>query len=84
MGRVERNRERTGLLAEGEHDNAALWHKISKRDESLAHLVSRRIVQFAHEQGATILVFEVRSVDLKPTTQTRRGMVAQADKPVTT
>ena len=31
---------------------------ISNREESFAHLVSRRIVQFAHERGATILVFE--------------------------
>jgi IS605 OrfB family transposase len=58
LGRIARNRKRTGLIAEGEQDNAALWHKISNRDESFAHLVSRRIVQFAQEQGASILVFE--------------------------
>jgi putative transposase len=58
LGRIARNRKRTGLIAEGEQDNAALWLKIRNRDESFAHLVSRRIVQFAQEQGATILVFE--------------------------
>jgi IS605 OrfB family transposase len=58
LGRIARSRSRTGLLAEGEQDNVALWRKISTRDEEFAHLVSRRIVDFAHEQGATILVFE--------------------------
>jgi len=84
LGRIAHNRKQTGIIAEGEQDNAVLWRKLRSRDESFAHLVSRRIVDFAQEQGATILVFEVRSVDLKPTTQIRRGMIAQADKPVTT
>jgi len=56
LGRIARNR--TGLIATGEQDNVALWHKISTRDEAFAHLVSRRIVEFAHERGASILVFE--------------------------
>jgi IS605 OrfB family transposase len=46
------------VLAQGEQDNQALWDKIRHRDESFAHLVSRRIVQFAKEHGASILVFE--------------------------
>jgi len=58
LGRIARNRKRTGLIAEGEQDNVALWRKIRTRDEEFAHLVSRRIVDFAQEQGATILVFE--------------------------
>jgi IS605 OrfB family transposase len=58
LGRIARNRKRTGLMAEGEQDNAALWQKIRNRDEEFAHLVSRRIVQFAQEQGASVLVFE--------------------------
>jgi len=58
LGRIARNRERTGFIAEGEQDNVALWRKIRNRDEAFAHLVSRRIVDFAHEQEATILVFE--------------------------
>jgi IS605 OrfB family transposase len=58
LGRIARKRSQTGLCAEDEQDNAALWEQIRNRDESFAHLVSRRIVQFAKQQGATILVFE--------------------------
>jgi transposase len=58
LGRIARHRSQTGVLAQGEQDNQALWDKIRHRDESFAHLVSRRIVQFAKEHGATILVFE--------------------------
>jgi putative transposase len=58
LGRIARNRGKTGILAEGEQDNVALWRKIKHIDESLAHLVSARIVQFAHHHGATLLVFE--------------------------
>jgi len=58
LGRIARNRSKTGLLALGEQDNADLWRKINQRDEDFAHQVSHRIVQFAREQGATILVFE--------------------------
>lgn len=58
LGRIAHNRSRTGILAEDEQDNVALWQKIRHIDESFAHLVSRRIVAFAHEHGATILVFE--------------------------
>jgi len=45
-------------LATGEQDNVALWRKIRDRDEQLAHLVSRRIVQFAREHEARVIVFE--------------------------
>ncbi len=58
LGRIARNRAYTGLLALGEQDNADLWRKINQRDEDFAHQVSHRIVQFAREQGASILVFE--------------------------
>ncbi|MGZ3628874.1 MAG: RNA-guided endonuclease TnpB family protein [Ktedonobacteraceae bacterium] len=58
LGRIARNRSKTGLLAPGEQDNADLWRKINQRDEDFAHQVSHRIVQFATEQGATIIVFE--------------------------
>ena len=34
------------------------WNKIRNYDNSLAHLVSARIVQFAQEHEASILVFE--------------------------
>jgi putative transposase len=58
LGRIARNRQRTGICASGEQDNADLWRKIRNVDEHLAHLVSARIVQFAELHGATILVFE--------------------------
>ena len=66
LGRIARNRKQTGIIAEGEQDNIALWRKLRSRDESFAHLVSRRIVDFAREQSATILVFEHLG-NLKPT-----------------
>jgi len=46
------------MIAISEQDNADLWCKIKQVDEQIAHLVSARIVQFAQEQAATILVFE--------------------------
>jgi putative transposase len=58
FGRIARNRAKTGIIGAGEQDNADLWCKIKQVDEQIAHLVSARIVQFAQEQGATILVFE--------------------------
>jgi putative transposase len=58
LGRIARNRCQTGLIAEGEQDNQDLWQKIRHADENLSQVVSARIVQFAKEQGATILVFE--------------------------
>jgi putative transposase len=58
LGRIARNRSKTGLLAKGVQDNADLWHKLKQVDEEIAHLMSARIVQFALAQEATILVFE--------------------------
>ena len=58
LGRIARNRARTGLIAEGEHDNRDLWAQVRQLDEEVAHRVSRRIVDFALAHGATILVFE--------------------------
>jgi len=58
LGMVARNRSRTGIIAEGEQDNAALWRKIRALDENEAHRVSRRIVEFALAQGARVIVFE--------------------------
>jgi len=58
LGRIARNRHQTGIIAEGEQDNADLWNKIRHVDEHLAHLVSARIVQFAKQHEATVLVFE--------------------------
>ncbi|HZO72577.1 MAG TPA: transposase [Ktedonobacteraceae bacterium] len=58
LGRVARNRRKTGIIAEGERDNAHLWAKIRALNEDSAQQVSARIVQFAKEHQASILVFE--------------------------
>jgi putative transposase len=58
LGRIARNRRKTGIIAEGEQDNVHLWRKITHVDEDIAHLVSARIVQFAKQHEASILVFE--------------------------
>jgi putative transposase len=58
LGRIAAARNETGLLALGEQDNVHRWRKIRHVDEQIAHRVSARIVEFAKEHGATILVFE--------------------------
>ncbi len=58
LNRIAKKRSQTGIIAQGEQDNADLWHKIRNYDNSLAHLVSARIVLFAQEHEASILVFE--------------------------
>jgi IS605 OrfB family transposase len=58
LGRIARNRSRTGIIARSEQDNADLWNKIRSVDDSFAHLVSRRIVLFAQVHKASIVVFE--------------------------
>jgi len=58
LGRIARNRSKTGIIVEGEQDNAALWEKIRSLDEESAHLVSHRIVEFAQHYQASMLVFE--------------------------
>jgi putative transposase len=66
LGWIARNRRKTGIIVEGEQDNVHLWGKIKHVDEHIAHLVSARIVQFAREHEASILVFEHLG-NLKPT-----------------
>jgi IS605 OrfB family transposase len=58
LGRIARKRSQTGIIEQGVQDNADLWRKIRNYDDSLAHLVSCRIVQFVQEYGASVLVFE--------------------------
>jgi putative transposase len=58
LGHIARKRSQTGTIAKGEQDNADLWTKIRHGDEHVAHLVSARIVQFAQQHQATVLVFE--------------------------
>jgi IS605 OrfB family transposase len=45
--------------------NANLWRKLKNREKNEAERVSRRIVDFAHKNGAKVLVFEHLS-HLKP------------------
>ena len=65
LGWIAINRSKTGLLKEGESDNIRLWQQIKDLDENTAHRVSRRIVEFANQNGATVIVFEHLS-NLKP------------------
>jgi putative transposase len=58
LGRVARNRSRTRIIQKYETDNARLFHYIRAIDDAAAHRISRRIVEFAREYGASIIVFE--------------------------
>ena len=58
LGMIATKRSLTGSLKEGEQDNKYLWAKINNIDDYEAHRVSRRIVEFALEHGASIIVFE--------------------------
>jgi IS605 OrfB family transposase len=58
LGRIARNRRKTGIIAQGEQDNAARFQKLRNRNDDEAHRISRRIVQFALEHEASIIVFE--------------------------
>jgi putative transposase len=79
LGRIARNRSQTGIIAENEQDNADLWRKIRHRDDDLAHLVSARIVQFAKEHSASILVFEhLGNLKPKKGKYSRRGNTKRA------
>ena len=66
LGRIAHNRNKTGILAKNEQDNADFWNKIRHVDEQVAHLISVRIVQFAQAYDASVLVFEHLG-NLKPT-----------------
>ena len=59
LGKVAVKRSKYGgILPEGTQDNARLWEKIRNIEDYEAHRISRRIVQFAQEHGATVVVFE--------------------------
>jgi IS605 OrfB family transposase len=58
LGMIATKRSLTASLNEGEQDNKALWNKIRNIDDYEAHRISRRIVEFAQEYGASIIVFE--------------------------
>jgi IS605 OrfB family transposase len=79
LGRIARNRRKTGIIASGEQDNAARFQKLRNRNDAEAHRISRRIVQFAAQQGASIIVFEHLG-NLKPEKgkYSRRGNLKRA------
>jgi transposase len=79
LGRIARNRRKTGLIAEGKQDNAVRFQKLRNRNDSEAHRISRRIVQCAQEWGASIIVFEHLGT-LKPEKgkYSRRGNLKRA------
>jgi putative transposase len=58
LGRVAVKRSQAGVIGEGETDNAKSFRYIRNLDDNAAHLVSRRIVDFASEYGAMVIVFE--------------------------
>jgi len=58
LGMIAVKRSLTGSISKDEQDNKALWEKIRNIDDYEAHRVSRRILDFALEYGATIIVFE--------------------------
>ena len=58
LGRVAVKRSQTGVISKYETDNARRFRYLRAIDHDAAHRVSRRIVEFAQEHGATIIVFE--------------------------
>ena len=59
LGRVAKKRSKTNSgPRENERDNKQLWEKVNNIDQYEAHRVSRRIVEFAAQYGAKVIVFE--------------------------
>lgn len=58
LGIIATKRSLTGSLKEDEQDNKDLWNKIRNIEDYEAHRISRRILDFALEHGASIIVFE--------------------------
>lgn len=58
LGMIATKRSLTGTLSKDELDNKNLWNKIRNIDDYEAHRVSRRMLEFALENGASIIVFE--------------------------
>ena len=58
LGMIATRRSLTGSINKDEQDNKDLWNKIQHIDDYEAHRISRRIVEFALEYGASIIVFE--------------------------
>jgi transposase len=58
LGKVAVRRSQTGILREEVQDNRNYWRHIRAIDEYVAHLTSRRIVDFALLHQASVIVFE--------------------------
>ena len=58
LGIIATKRSLTGSLNKDEQDNKDLWAKVNNIGDYEAHRVSRRILDFALEYGASIIVFE--------------------------
>lgn len=58
LEQVARLQRKTRVIPEGESFAVDLWRKIRNLDRDIAHRVSRRIVDFAQEHGARVIVFE--------------------------
>ena len=56
----------TGIIPKGERFAKDLWNKVSNLNDDIAHRVSRKIVDFAKQHGAKIIIFEYLD-NLKPT-----------------
>jgi IS605 OrfB family transposase len=58
LGRVAVKLSQTGVTGNYASDNAKRFRYIRAIDHDTAHRISRHIVEFAREYGATIIVFE--------------------------
>ncbi|MBS4007862.1 MAG: IS200/IS605 family accessory protein TnpB-related protein [Clostridium sp.] len=58
LEQVVRLQKKTMTIPEGESFARDLWRKIRNLDDDIAHQVSRRIVDFAKEHNARVIVFE--------------------------
>ena len=65
LGNIAIKMSKTGIIATGESFCRNMWERVRNLNDNAAHRVSRRIVDFAITNHATILVFE-HLTNLKP------------------
>ncbi|WP_053958338.1 zinc ribbon domain-containing protein [Sulfobacillus thermosulfidooxidans] len=58
LNAISKKRAQSGRLPKNVHDNVHLWQKVRHLDENAARQVARRIVDFACQHGAQVIVFE--------------------------
>lgn len=76
LEKVNSLQSQTKVIPEDERFAKDLWDKISNFNDNIAHKVSRRIVNFAKEHGAKIIVFEHLG-NLRPSKGTRSHWLNQ-------